>query len=349
MSIVVKSSVGSDLRRFSIPKEISMATLVNLLSKLYALDISNFKIQYKDEDGDLVWLTTDMEVLEAVRYALACNPPILRLYISDQGVTQSVIGKSVVEEVASDIKKLRVDDNATHPVTHPKPQKKDIEEDWELTPSLVKPNPQEPPIHAQPTVVYVAGKAYYPSANPQPRVYGPAKVGSDESHQGPQVVTFRKEEDALQLSDVLRHPTVVSPVVVVVPPPAASQHRSLSALTTTIAESISNMVLESSAITHKNSCAVSDAVLRDTLIASQMTSEEVNSNDMHRAFSETRLVTNRETEFASSSVLLNAEATNVSVSPVSAQTRSLQDDATKGLNELVARGADAILNEILNL
>jgi len=346
MSIVVKSSIGSDLRRFSIPKDISMSTLVNLLSKLYALEVSNYKIQYKDEDGDLVWLTTDMEVLEAVRYALACNPPILRLYISDQGVTQSLIGKSVVEELATGIQKLKVDEN---PHTAALPKKKDIDEDWEWTPSLVKPNasPQEPLIHAQPTVVYVAGKAYYPASNPQPRIYGPTKVGPDESHQLPQVVTFKKKEDALQLSDATF--TVVSPVVVVVPPPAASQHRSLSALTVSIAESISTMVLESSAITHKNSCAVSDAVLRDTLIASQMTSEEVNSNDVHRASTETRIVTNRETAFASSSVLLNAEAANVSVSPISAQTRSLQDDATKGLNELVSRGADAILYEILNL
>jgi len=77
----VKTQLGEDFRRFTVPKQVRLLSFVALLQKLYGYDAIKFDLQvkYKDEEGDLLTVSSDEELAEALRHAESQG--VLRLYL----------------------------------------------------------------------------------------------------------------------------------------------------------------------------------------------------------------------------------------------------------------------------
>lgn len=81
MSIVIKITYGSDIRRLTLKTEPSFAELQTLLKNLYAADIPNvFMIKYLDDEGDKISVTNQQELAEAWEFART-HGSLLRLTI----------------------------------------------------------------------------------------------------------------------------------------------------------------------------------------------------------------------------------------------------------------------------
>lgn len=73
----VKSNFAGDIRRFVLPSTPEYSQLLAHLSTAYG--ISDFQVKYKDDEGDLVTMTTDAELTEAIATAVVND--LLRLDI----------------------------------------------------------------------------------------------------------------------------------------------------------------------------------------------------------------------------------------------------------------------------
>ena len=65
-------------------EELSFSGLKNLLESIGILRIYS-KIQYKDDEGDLITISTDIETEVAVELALQSKPAVLRISINNTG------------------------------------------------------------------------------------------------------------------------------------------------------------------------------------------------------------------------------------------------------------------------
>jgi len=80
LTLKIQQEGNDDIRRVSFDKSGSFSNLRELIEKL--LQKSEFKVKYKDEDGDLISIDSDLEWTEAISYAER-NKNILRLTIGD--------------------------------------------------------------------------------------------------------------------------------------------------------------------------------------------------------------------------------------------------------------------------
>jgi len=80
LTLKIQQEGNDDIRRISFDKSGSFSNLRELIEKL--LQKSEFKVKYKDEDGDLISIDSDLEWTEAISYAER-NKNILRLTIGD--------------------------------------------------------------------------------------------------------------------------------------------------------------------------------------------------------------------------------------------------------------------------
>lgn len=71
----VKVVFGREIRRSSLAEH-SVVALQVLVSELFSLEKEQVSLKYKDEDGDLITLSLDKEVKEAVQLALANKGPL---------------------------------------------------------------------------------------------------------------------------------------------------------------------------------------------------------------------------------------------------------------------------------
>jgi len=76
----VKVSLGEELRRFPY-NQTTFSLLVSQIQELFSLGSNPYSLKYRDEEGDLISITRDSELLEAVRLQLKANSSILRLFI----------------------------------------------------------------------------------------------------------------------------------------------------------------------------------------------------------------------------------------------------------------------------
>jgi len=79
MQIIVKTKFEEDLRRFNVKTEITLKDICATTCELYRL--LNVRLKYKDEEGDLITITTNNELREAINLALQSKPQILRLEV----------------------------------------------------------------------------------------------------------------------------------------------------------------------------------------------------------------------------------------------------------------------------
>jgi len=79
-NITIKTQFNNDYRRFLIPSSSTFEQLRDQISQLYKIE-ELFTLKYIDDEGDLISLTTNAELIEAIRFSNIQVPPILRLSI----------------------------------------------------------------------------------------------------------------------------------------------------------------------------------------------------------------------------------------------------------------------------
>jgi len=98
MSVVLKISLNQDLRRLSIPSSTSYNLVLDHVRKMFGLaETSHIVLKYTDDEGDLVSITSQDELLEAFRVCGVLRPPILRVSVS-VGSAPAIVPKEVETE-----------------------------------------------------------------------------------------------------------------------------------------------------------------------------------------------------------------------------------------------------------
>jgi len=88
-SIVVKIKYLEDTRRVTLENVPIFADLVTLVQKLYQPLIGKpFTLKYLDDDQDLVTLSSDFELQEALNVSRNMKPPVLRLFVDLRSESQ---------------------------------------------------------------------------------------------------------------------------------------------------------------------------------------------------------------------------------------------------------------------
>jgi hypothetical protein len=85
MSLVLKLRFDEDTRRFSLERAPDFAELVNLARQLFGIQTPTFR--YQDDEQDMITVTSDMELREAVNLAKKTNS-ILKILVSDRNSAQ---------------------------------------------------------------------------------------------------------------------------------------------------------------------------------------------------------------------------------------------------------------------
>jgi len=89
-SVSCKTKFNDDFRRFALQLEPFplMPKLQATVSELYSISPTSFLLQYSDEEGDLITVKLDEELLEAILVARQLSPPptILRLLVKSVNV-----------------------------------------------------------------------------------------------------------------------------------------------------------------------------------------------------------------------------------------------------------------------
>jgi len=79
--LVLKIKYKEDTRRITVEKEPSFTELNATLAKLFALN-EGFSIKYLDDDDDMITITSDLELKEALAVSRKQSPQVLRLFIA---------------------------------------------------------------------------------------------------------------------------------------------------------------------------------------------------------------------------------------------------------------------------
>jgi len=339
-SIVVKSCLNDDLRRFTVKNDCSWTEFKQLLAKLYEVDIFPYRITYKDEEGDDVTITTDEELAEAFRQTSLMTLKVLRLNL--------IISTSTPKSLSSshDVPMFNFGRGTEDRVSIP--------------------------------VVYVSGRAFVPTSTPVMPDYGPKKSAPEHllSKMNSGTSTVQKELGPVlspPITDPSLTPSPISPtpLVVVINP---SEKQSLSAFTASLAESISKMVLDSSNSILRTSVAASDSILHDTELIANTTGTE--SLEISSAISrqtqelskqsivvddtatlkklndiseETSKLSSDMVASTTASVQKKATAILDSLDPISQQTRSIQYEATEGMGAKLDRDSEALVRMIMSV
>lgn len=81
-TIIVKVIYDDETRRFSMRMEgLTYTSLHNRVAELFGLEGRRFKLQYKDDEGDLITMSSDEEMEEAVAFAISVTPSVLRISV----------------------------------------------------------------------------------------------------------------------------------------------------------------------------------------------------------------------------------------------------------------------------
>jgi len=81
MSIVLKVAFHDDLRRITVPKEITLNELKLILSENITSTL-NISLKYIDDEGDEISLGTDEELQEAIRQSFERKQTALKLNLT---------------------------------------------------------------------------------------------------------------------------------------------------------------------------------------------------------------------------------------------------------------------------
>jgi len=96
-ALIVKIKLDSDTRRISLDRAPSFEELAQISRQLFSLQHNNFVLKYQDDEKELVTLTTDMELREALN-VVSKTDNILRLTILERQKPASSSPKGKVPE-----------------------------------------------------------------------------------------------------------------------------------------------------------------------------------------------------------------------------------------------------------
>lgn len=102
--VVIKVSLGEDIRRFSISVLPSFAELRSMLEKLFATNIAGvYDLKYLDSDNDQITVTSDAELVDAIGMApdQGAGNKLLRLYLVPRGTNPSLLASVVPPKPAT--------------------------------------------------------------------------------------------------------------------------------------------------------------------------------------------------------------------------------------------------------
>merc|ERR1719502_678942 len=78
--MIVKITDGKDIRRFTAnTNSMTYASIHKRAAEAFNLGSKDFKLKYKDDEGDMITMSTDDEISEAITVTLKFEPPVLRL------------------------------------------------------------------------------------------------------------------------------------------------------------------------------------------------------------------------------------------------------------------------------
>jgi len=86
-TVVIKASLNEDVRRFTLSSPFTYVRLVEQLYQAYDAKLKTyttkqtFVIKYRDDENDLITLSNDVELEDAVLIASSLNPKILKLVV----------------------------------------------------------------------------------------------------------------------------------------------------------------------------------------------------------------------------------------------------------------------------
>eukprot|EP01088_Endostelium_zonatum_P017000 TRINITY_DN4824_c0_g1_i2.p1 TRINITY_DN4824_c0_g1~~TRINITY_DN4824_c0_g1_i2.p1 ORF type:complete len:352 (+),score=97.91 TRINITY_DN4824_c0_g1_i2:68-1057(+) len=82
-SRTIKVQYNGDIRRFAVDGEkVKYEDVVAQISSFYSLPTVGLTLRYRDDEGDMISLTSTAELIEALRLSKLETPPILRLFVS---------------------------------------------------------------------------------------------------------------------------------------------------------------------------------------------------------------------------------------------------------------------------
>lgn len=82
--IIIKISLGKDIRRLAIDNMMSYNTLYQVVTNMFSdlTENPNFGVHYIDNENDPITVGSDLELEEALRQLPNEDPKVLRLYIT---------------------------------------------------------------------------------------------------------------------------------------------------------------------------------------------------------------------------------------------------------------------------
>lgn len=101
---IIKVTLGNDSRRVAVEKMMPFSTLQQLIKNMYAVELSATPvIRYRDDENDLVAITSDLELQEALRQIPEQDGmKMLRLYLNE-GSASFQAGQSISASAFTDL------------------------------------------------------------------------------------------------------------------------------------------------------------------------------------------------------------------------------------------------------
>jgi len=362
-NITVKSLYNNDIRRFPVSNICTWSNFIGILSKLYDTDIKSMRLTYRDEEGDDIAVTTDDELLEAIRLAQESHPPVLRLLIVPSNLSISLHSQNLLNSVMTNsipsspsIPSLLSPIEVSTPlpketISLPPEESPKEKPHIPLPTKIALPKPEKSvfssSVKKEPSdtlpVVYISGKAYVPK--PQ--------VGDPKPYTGP---------------------TKVLPASANNIKPEKPVKLSLVNMTNQLAETTTSLVLESSDSTFLSSSILSDTIsamsqklydqtVDSNILVAQAISDHTNylcnqseagelddkiRQSLTNACYETGLNSVKLSDQIAAMSIENSNQISEDLKPVSSQTRHLQDVATLGLEEHLSKEMDAVVQNIMS-
>lgn len=133
-TITIKAKLADDLRRRTVtidPSGSQLSQLREVISQLFSLPTSGFKMLWRDEDQDLVTLSSDLDVSEALQGSLNAKS-VLRIEVhatsqpeetTSEDLTEQEILQQALDQLSDDVPPTcaRGRPSPVHPTTAPEP------------------------------------------------------------------------------------------------------------------------------------------------------------------------------------------------------------------------------------
>ena len=82
-TLIVKITDGTDIRRFTANvADLTFESVQKRTAEAFGVGVKDLKLQYKDDEGDMVTMSSNDEMLEAIGLATSMVPAVLRLNVS---------------------------------------------------------------------------------------------------------------------------------------------------------------------------------------------------------------------------------------------------------------------------